>query len=48
MQINVDFFNSEDLLVGFHLMNGVSEDGEDLVIFSIGFLIGSINFITKR
>ena len=48
MQIDLDLFNSEHLLVGFQLMDGVSEDGEELIIFSIGFLIGTLNFIVPK
>jgi len=41
-------FGGSDMLLGLSLFDGFDEDGNELVIFSIGFLLGRIDFIAKK
>jgi len=49
MRVEVEFFNFDDLLIGFHFMNydaancDTGEFVESGTMLSIGFIIGTIN-----
>jgi hypothetical protein len=43
-RFNIDWFNPNDIILGFNYVNGETDDGNDIEIYSLGFLFFNINY----